>query len=252
MGRLEGKIALVTGVGRGIGRAISERFAQEGATLALVDREQAALVGVASALCTNGREHLQTCFDVTDPGEWMRAVQKIESSLGRLDILVNNAGVAQKPTARIHELDLEAWDRVININLRSVFIALKCCIPLMLKSGGGSIVNLASLASFMVYPESSAYMASKGGVMQLTRTAALEYVHDNIRVNAVCPGATHTTIMDEAGPEITKVVSGRVPMGRMGRPQEIAALALFLASDDASYITGGAYIIDGGRSAGPM
>jgi NAD(P)-dependent dehydrogenase (short-subunit alcohol dehydrogenase family) len=151
---------------------------------------------------------------------------------------------------RIHELELDEWDRVMGTNLRGAFLTLRAAIPLMLASGGGSVVNMASVGSFRASPGSSPYITSKGGLLMLTRTAALEYVQDNIRVNAVCPGMTETSILSSLSPEQMAEMNKRSPLGRMNTPEEVAALTLFLASDESSGITGAAYIIDGGRCAG--
>ena len=245
MGRLEGKIALVTGASTGIGRAVALRFAREGARVIAVARGEALATLRAEA---NGAIDPQRC-DVADPAQVAALAAYCRNEYGRLDVLCNNAGVGGRSNVRIHELDLEDWDRVLGTNLRGAFLVLKHLIPLMLAAGGGSIVNMASIGSFRATPGSAAYITSKGGLLLLTRTAALEYVKDNIRVNAVCPGVTRTEILDKVPEEFQQMLTSRVPMGRMGTPEEVAALTLFLASDEASYITGAAYIIDGGRGA---
>jgi NAD(P)-dependent dehydrogenase (short-subunit alcohol dehydrogenase family) len=245
MGRLQDKIALVTGASTGIGRAVAIRFAEEGARVLAVARGAAVdtLAGQSS-----GRIETLHC-DVTDPAQVAALADHCRWRFGHIDVLCNNAGIGGRTQVRIHELDVEDWDRVLATNLRGAFLVLRYTIPLMLEAGGGSIVNMASIGSFRATPGSAAYITSKGGLLMLTRTAALEYVKDNIRVNAVCPGVTRTEILTNLPAEVTEMLTARVPMGRMGTPEEVASLTLFLASDEASYITGAAYIIDGGRGA---
>jgi meso-butanediol dehydrogenase / (S,S)-butanediol dehydrogenase / diacetyl reductase len=244
-GRLEGKIALVTGASTGIGRAVALRFAREGARVLGVARGAA-----IEALRTDSGGQVETLScDVSDPSQVARMVSYCRERFGRLDVLCNNAGTGGRTSVRIHELDVDEWDRVLGTNLRGAFLVMKHTLPLMLECGGGSIVNMASIGSFRATPGSSAYITSKGGLLMLTRTAALEYVNDGIRVNAVCPGVTRTEILARVPEEFQQMLTSRVPMGRMGTPEEVAALTLFLASDEASYITGAAYVIDGGRGA---
>jgi NAD(P)-dependent dehydrogenase (short-subunit alcohol dehydrogenase family) len=246
MNRLSGKIALVTGASSGIGRAVALRFAAEGARVLAVARSsklEELTVGAVGEIFTH------RC-DVSVPEQVAATIEVCRQRYGRLDVLCNNAGYGSKPNTRIHEVDLADWDGVMNTNLRGAFLVLKYAIPLMMTSGGGSIINMASIGSFRASPSSSPYIASKGGQLMLTRTAALEYVQDNIRVNAVCPGVTRTGILDNLPDDLMQTLSERVPMGRLCTPEEVASLALFLASDEASHITGASYIIDGGRSAG--
>ena len=237
---------MVTGASTGIGRAVALRFAQEGARVLAVARG-AAVDSLATE--SDGRIEAVRC-DVSDPAQVATLASECHRRFGRLDVLCNNAGVGGKSQTRIHELELEDWDRVMNTNLRGAFLVLKHTLPLMLASGGGSIVNMASIGSFRASPGSAAYITSKGGMLMLTRTASLEYVKDNIRVNAVCPGVTATEILTNVPQEVVDMLTARVPLGRMTTPEEVASLTLFLASDEASGITGAAYIIDGGRSAG--
>jgi meso-butanediol dehydrogenase / (S,S)-butanediol dehydrogenase / diacetyl reductase len=245
MGRLEGKFALVTGASTGIGRAVALRFAAEGARVLAVARG----AGVES-LRDDSQGRIEAFrADIADPVQVETMAQEVRRRFGRLDVVCNNAGVGGRNQVRIHELELDDWDRVLNTNLRGAFLVLKHTLPLLLEAGGGSIVNMASIGSFRATPGSAAYITSKGGLLLLTRTAALEYVNDNIRVNAVCPGVTATEILANLPAEVTDMLTARVPMGRMGTPEEVASLTLFLASDEASYITGAAYIIDGGRGA---
>lgn len=246
MARLEGKVALVTGASSGIGLAVTRRFAAEGARVLAVAR-RAEVESVATA---GGGEVTAFRADVSRSEDVEAMVEACRQRFGRLDILCSNAGTGGPGGVRIHELGLDEWDRVMATNLRGTFLTLRAAIPLMLASGGGSIVNMASVGSFRASPGSSAYITSKGGLLMLTRTAALEYVRDNIRVNAVCPGMTETAILDSLSPEQRVEMVKRSPLGRMNTPQEVAALTLFLASDESSGITGAAYIIDGGRSAG--
>lgn len=245
-GRLEGKVALVTGASTGIGRAVALRFAAEGARVLAVARGES-----VQSLENESDGHIVAArYDIADPAAVAAMAGQCQRLFGRLDVLCNNAGIGGRSQARIHELDLEDWDRVLNTNLRGAFLVLKHSLPLMLAAGGGSVINMASIGSFRATPGSSAYITSKGGMLLLTRTAALEYVRDNIRVNAVCPGVTATEILTNAPDELKQMLVARVPIGRMGTPEEVASLTLFLASDEASYITGAAYIIDGGRGAG--
>lgn len=244
-GRLEGKCALVTGASTGIGRAVALRFAREGARVLGVARGAS-----LETLTAESDGRIETlCCDVSDLEQVARLGNHCRERFGRLDVLCNNAGVGGRTSVRIHELEVDDWDRVLGTNLRGAFLVMKYMLPLMLESGGGSIVNMASIGSFRATPGSSAYITSKGGLLMLTRTAALEYVNDGIRVNAVCPGVTRTEILAKVPDEFQQTLTSRVPMGRMGTPEEVAALTLFLASDEASYITGAAYIIDGGRGA---
>jgi NAD(P)-dependent dehydrogenase (short-subunit alcohol dehydrogenase family) len=246
-GRLEGKVAIVTGASTGIGRAVALRFVAEGARVLAVARRVAALDEPVRA--SNGTLEAYAC-DVGDPAQVAAMAAHCKTRFGRLDVLCNNAGIGGKSQARIHELDVADWDAVMQTNVRGAFLVLKHCIPLMLAAGGGAIANMASIGSFRATPGSSAYITSKGAMLMLTRTAALEYVKDNIRVNAVCPGVTETEILRGIPADLFQTLTSRVPMGRMCTPEEVAALTLFLVSDEASAITGAAYVIDGGRSAG--
>jgi NAD(P)-dependent dehydrogenase (short-subunit alcohol dehydrogenase family) len=245
MGRLQDKVTIVTGAGSGIGRAIVVRFAAEGARVMALD-----VNGSEQKVATTAQGVVVPMHcDVSREADIVAVMAECRRRYGRLDVLCNNAGIggARK---RIHELSMLEWDRVIDVNVRGAFMVLKHCLPLMLESGGGAVVNTASIGSFRATPGSSAYITSKGAMMMLTQTAALEYVKDNIRVNAVCPGTIETSILDDATPETMAMLLSRIPQGRLGKPEEVAALALFLASDEASHITGQGYLIDGGRSAG--
>ncbi len=242
--RLQGRAAFITGAGSGFGRAMARRFALEGARIFCVDVSGNESV-VAAEL---GGDAVALHADVADPTSVAAAVAAAVA-LGGFDIVCNNAGIGGA-RGRVHELSMEDFDRVHAVNVRGAFCVLRETIPVLLARGGGSIVNTASIGSFLATPGSSPYISSKGAMLMLTRTAALEYVGDNIRVNAVCPGVADTAILGSSTPALLGFLGSQVPMGRIASAEDIANLALFLASDEASYITGAAYIIDGGRSAG--
>ncbi len=246
MGRLPHKIALVTGAGSGIGRAIALRFAAEGASVFAADLQQASLDTLAAEAQGTVATHI---CDVSAPEQVEAMVKACRERFGRLDILINNAGIGGSSLTPVHEMSLESWDKVLNVNLRGAFLVLKHAIPLMLASGGGSVVNMSSIGSMVCTAGSAAYHASKGGVKMLTQVAALDYVRQNIRVNAVCPGVTQTSILEGRPQSLLDQLSAGVPQGRLGRPEEVAAVALFLASDEASHVTGASYVVDGGVTA---
>jgi len=243
-GRLDGKVAVITGAGSGIGAAMAERFCQEGATVIAADisgaqHEVAARIGAA---CTPMH------VDVAKSADIQAMLQVAMTKYGRLDILCNNAAIdgPMRPTGEYSEAD---FDLVWDINGRSVFLGMRYAIPLMLASGGGSIVNTASIASLVAFPTMVAYCAAKGAVLQMTKTVAAEYARQGVRVNAVLPGPVSTGITRHMPAEYIEAVKKVTPQGRMGEPMEIANLALFLASDEASFVTGAAMTADGGYTA---
>lgn len=246
MGRLENKIAIVTGAGNGIGEAIALRFAKEGAHVVAVTASESAKAMVARA---EGSAEFFRC-DVSKEDQVIALVDHCRKKFGRLDVLVNNAGVGNRVQAPVHQTESSEWDYVMNVNVRGAFLVLKYSLQLMLECGGGAVVNMASIGSYRATPNSSPYITSKGAMLMLSRTAALEYARQNIRVNAVCPGIIDTPILKNAGPDLINMLAQQVPQGRLGTPEEVASLSLFLASDEASHITGADYIIDGGRGAG--
>lgn len=244
-GRLAGKSAIVTGAGSGIGRAIALRFATEGAEVLAADisdsvRETAAQSNsITPILC-----------DVSDQEHVQRLEEEARKRFGGLDVLANNAGIGGLSGVPLHEYPIEAFDRAHAVNVRGAFMVLQSGIHLMLDSGGGTVVNTASTAGFRATPGSSGYVIAKGGVVMMTRQAGYEYADKGIRVNAVAPGTIQTPILDGISDELMEELQSRSPEKRLGRPEEVASLALFLASDESSHIIGQCYLIDGGRTAG--
>jgi NAD(P)-dependent dehydrogenase (short-subunit alcohol dehydrogenase family) len=245
MGCIENKITLVTGAGSGIGRAITSRFVAEGAHVIAAD-----VSGAEEQVAAEfpGKVTPYRC-DVSDPVQIEAIFRFVREKFPRLDILCNNAGIAGR-NCRVHEIDLADWDRVMSVNVRGFFLVMKHALALMVEQGGGNVVNTASIGGFRASRGSAAYITSKGAEVMLTRTAALDYATDNIRVNAVCPGVVDTPLVAAAPEPVRREVTSRTPQGRLCKPEEVAALALFLASDEAPHITGQCYVIDGGRSAG--
>ena len=238
MGRLDGKIALVSGAAQGIGRAVAERFAAEGATVYAGD--------VKAVAAGKGIEPLT--LDVTKADDWTRAVDTIVSKHGKLDILINNAGIV-KAYGQILETDLEDFHQVVSVNLTGTFLGMKAAIPAMRKAGKGSIVNFSSIWGNVGVGGAAAYSAGKGGVRNLTKNAAISYAPDNIRVNSVHPGLIRTPLVTAQSDEMNAGIIGQTPLGRMGTPEEVANCCLFLASDESSFVTGSELIVDGGYLA---
>lgn len=247
-----GKVAFVTGAGSGIGRATAIAFAEAGARVTIADINETALIETAAQIKARGGTALIQHCDVTKSVEIKAALDETIVAFGRLDAAFNNAGVEQ-PGASIVELSEEMLDRVLNVNLKSVFLCMKHQIPLMLQNGGGAIVNTSSGAGVMAIRNQSGYCASKFGVTVASKVAALEYADRGIRVNALCPGiidtpmiARYTGDTEEGRANIIK----QEPVGRMGRPEEIAATVLFLCSEAGGFITGHALVADGAQTAG--
>ena len=235
--RLEGKTALVTGASAGIGRAIALEFAREGARLLLADVNGEA--GEALSKEIGGQARFQRC-DTSREDDVRSVVQSAVDAFGRLDVMVNNAGVSQRD-----------WDTTIGVNLSGVYYGCQHAAEAMAKSGGGSIVNMASMLGLIGVGAEDAYVASKHGVVGLTKNFALRYGPQGVRVNCICPGwiATAMTSMLRENETFKQSIESQTPMGRFGRPEEVAKLALFLASDESSFITGAAHVIDGGWTA---
>lgn len=251
-GRFAGKVAFVTGGGSGIGRATAIAFAQAGASVAVVDISEKGLEGTVQAIEALGGKALAIKCDVSKGDEVKAAVDKTVSTLGGLDAAFNNAGIEQ-PVGLLGDLSEELWDRIMNVNLRSVFLCMKYQIEIMLKNGGGSIVNTSSGAGVTAIQGQAAYCASKFGVNSISKAAAIEYAAKNIRINAVCPGITDTPMMSRFTGDTEEGrarVIAQEPVGRMGRPEEIAGTVLWLCSEEAAFVTGHALVIDGGQTAG--
>ncbi len=240
MGKLDGKTALVTGAGRGIGKAIADRFAQEGARVARMDLAHSTSDG-----------DLILTVDVSDETAVQRAVSETQAAFGRIDILVNNAAADNSQTP-VGDLTLDEWRRTIDVNLTGVFLLSRAVIRMMRKTGAGVIVNVASQLGSVAVRNKAAYCASKGGVLQLTRAMALDHADDNIRVNSLSPGAVMTerlTNLYGSEEAASDALARFHPIGHIGLPSDVAGGAVFLASDDARFMTGSNLVIDGGYLA---
>ena len=252
-GLLEGRSALITGGGGGIGRATALIFAREGARLAIADAARAAAEETVALVNQAGGQAIALSGDVTESAAVQAMVASVVSAYGRIDCAFNNAGIAgyqvDATGKRTHEWADESFDRMIGVNLKGVWLCMKHEIIQMLKHGGGRIVNTGSIAGLIGLPTSSAYVAAKHGVLGLTKTAALEYAQDDIRVNAVCPGYIETKMTEDTMRRRGEQLMNMVPFRRMGKPEEIGEMVLFLCSDRSSYVSGACYNVDGGYMA---
>jgi len=246
-GRLEGKVAVVTGGAGGIGRETARRFAEEGARVCVVDLADE--LGKETASEVDG---IYVHADVTYPDDVQRMYSETAERFGGIDVLFNNAGISPSDDDSILETGLEAWERVQNVNLKSVYLCCKYGIPYLLERGGGSIINTASFVAVMGAATSQiSYTASKGGVLALSRELGVEFARRGIRVNALCPGPVNTPLLQEIfakDPEQAERRLVHLPMGRFAEATEIAGAVLFLASDDASYVNASTFMVDGGLS----
>ena len=250
MDRLRGKVALITGGGSGMGRASCRLFAAEGAQVAVVDRVVEAGEETAALIRDGGGEATFVAADVADAAAVERMVATTVGTYGRLDVLFNNAGV-EGPSVNLLDYGEDDWARVIAVNLTAVYRAMRAAIPHMIDQGGGVILSTASVAGLVGLARSSAYSAAKAGVIGLTRTVALEYGPRGIRANCICPGFVATPMLDRVlGDREESVLHRLTPLRRVGTPDDIAAAALFLASDESSYVTGVPFVVDGGYAAG--
>jgi cyclopentanol dehydrogenase len=251
MGKLDGKVALISGGARGQGAVEAKTFAREGAKVVFGDIRDAEGKQVEADIRASGGEAVYVHLDVTSEEDWRHAVEEALSRYGQLNILINNAGIVI-PRVPIEERSVEEWDRVMAVNARGVFLGTKCVIPAMRRAGGGSIVNISSIAGIgQSLHQEPAYAASKGAVRIFTKVTASQYAQEKIRCNSVHPGPIDTDMLHHAmsDPEVLQRRLTRVPLGRMGAIDEVVAGVLFLASDDASYVTGSELVIDGGALA---
>ena len=252
-GILNGKVALVTGGGNGIGHEAALAFAREGARVAVADYEAESAAQTVALINGNGGQAISLSGDVTVAAQVQAMLDSTIAAYGRLDCAYNNAGIAghqvEASGQLTHEWSERSFDRMIEVNLKGVWLCMKHEIPLMRAGGGGSIVNTASIAGLLGLRTSSGYVAAKHGVIGLTKSAAVEYAEEGIRVNAVCPGYIVTRMTGPVREPRSEAVIARTPMRRFGEPREIAEMVVWLCSDRASYVTGAAYEVDGGITA---
>ena len=245
---LSGRVALVTGASRGIGAATARELAAAGASVVLTDILDAEGEALADKLRAAGQQAIYLHLDVADDGQWHDVVEAVVTRFGRLDILVNNAGIGTTPDVEAETL--EGWNRLIAINQTGVWLGMKAVAPKMREVGGGSIINISSIFGAVGgFGASIAYHASKGAVRLMTKSAAIRYARQGIRVNSVHPGFIDTPMLDSVDADAEAAILAGTPMGRLGRPEEIGAVIAFLASDAASYMTGSEVYVDGGWTA---
>jgi NAD(P)-dependent dehydrogenase (short-subunit alcohol dehydrogenase family) len=252
VGRLSNKVALITGAGNGMGRAAAVLFAQEGARVVVADADEAGGAATVDVVTTSGGQAALVAVDVSVASQVESMIAFTLDTFGQLDVLYNNAGIFPADDAGATDTPEPTWDRVMDVNLKGVWLGCKYGIPAMLASGGGSIVNVASFVALMGAATAQiAYTSSKGGVLAMTREIAVEHARANIRANALCPGPIETPMLEELlrNPEQRARRLVHIPMGRLGRAEELARAALFLASDDSSFMTGAALTVDGGITA---
>ena len=251
--RLAGKLALIIGGTRGIGRAICERFAEHGATVVVTGRNEPAGTQVAREIAAAGGDATYLRLDATDLDALKRIIDDVAARHGRLDVLVNNAGFALPRS--LLESSVEDYDRLFDINVRAVFVAMKWGAEQMMATGGGSIINVSSTAATRAFPNRAIYCGTKGAVHQMTRSAALDVAGHGVRINTLSPGLVDTWLLRETRfggrpdeDELVAELGASIPMGRIGAPADLAAGALFFASDESDWVTGANLVIDGGHA----
>jgi NAD(P)-dependent dehydrogenase (short-subunit alcohol dehydrogenase family) len=253
MRQLDGKVAIVTGAGSGIGRASACLFAEQGAKIVVADCNVETGKETVAAILQNGHEAIFCHVDVSRAAEVEQLIQTTIERYGRLDALFNNAAI--QILGRLIDTSEESWDRVHSVNLKGVFLGCKYAIPAMILTSGGSIINMASVLGFVGDPDLAAYCAAKGGVIALTKAAALSYGPNGVRVNCICPGDVETPMVQDyfnkdSDPErARREVSARYALRRIASPREVAQMAVFLASDASSFVTAGALVVDGGLTS---
>ncbi len=253
MTRLAGKTALITGGGTGIGRACALLFSREGARVAVAGRRAEPLAALAAEIYNAGGEALAVHCDVTDVDQVERAVRMTVDRFGRLNAVVNSAGALAVGTAE--ETSEAHWDRMIAVNLKGTFLVSRAALAELRKSGGGSIINIGSVLGLVGMQQRVAYAASKGGVIQLTKAMALDHAQEGIRINCICPAIVETELIrelfaqDKDAEALRRKRIEQIPLGRMGRPEDVAQMAVFLASEESSWLTGAALPLDGGLTA---
>ena len=251
--RLAGETALITGGGTGIGRAIALAFAREGANVAVAGRRTEKLGEITREIERLGGKAVAVACDVTNAADAARAVRETAARFGGLTILVNNAG--RLHVSSVETIPEEEWDLIMQVNIKGPFLMSRAALPELRKAGGGAIVNIGSILGLIGAKERAAYCASKGGVAMLTKAMALDHAHENIRVNCICPAIVETDLVRglfEAAPDgeaLRRARTALIPLGRMGKPEDVAEMAVFLASRESSWMTGAAVPLDGGLSA---
>jgi NAD(P)-dependent dehydrogenase (short-subunit alcohol dehydrogenase family) len=247
---MTGKVALVTGASRGIGTAVARAFCSAGASVALAARDAEALNHLVEELGHSGGHALALPTDVSDPKEVANMIERVNARFGRLDFACNNAAGGGHPPTPLAEVAIEAFDAGLAVNLRGVFLSMRAQIPAIVRSGGGAIVNMSSTAGLQAVGGLASYVAAKHGVEGLTKTAALDYAGQGVRVNAVAPGPILTDNLKRAGAAAQQAAAKAMPLQRVGEPEEVAAAVIWLCSDAAGFITGSTLTIDGGKLAG--